>query len=256
MQDWSDVPDDFDDVQYRLQVSQARALQTAVEWYRSLWPRCTGTLYWQLNDCWPVTSWSAIDSAGRKKPLWYATRRFFAPRLLTIQPIDGKLTLCAINDTDRAWSVDASIDIRTVDGDVRRTSKRALAVPARSVERTSLDRPGESSDPNEFVIVQAGQDRALWFHPRDKEIQYPSPRFDSEMQGGRLIVRARTLVRDLCIFVDRLEPGATISDQLVTILPGETRAFDIQADRLLDVNALTSRPVLQSVNAHGHARKA
>ena len=96
----------FDDLHYLLQLNQCRALTLGVEWFRSRQPTCMGTLYWQLNDCWPVTSWAAIDGDGRLKPLWYATRRFYAPQLLTIQP-DGAeykpgdpLTLFAINDTD------------------------------------------------------------------------------------------------------------------------------------------------------------
>src|SRR5262249_6186838 len=65
----------LDDLHYRLQLNQCRALKLGVEYFRSLWPRNMGILYWQLNDCWPgVTSWSAIDGDGKFKPLWYATR--------------------------------------------------------------------------------------------------------------------------------------------------------------------------------------
>ena len=50
---------------------------------------CMGAIVWQLNDCWPVTSWAAVDGDGRRKPLWYALRRAYADRLLTVQPRDG-----------------------------------------------------------------------------------------------------------------------------------------------------------------------
>ena len=52
--------------------------RVGVEHFRSLRPRCTGTIVWQLNDCWPVTSWAAIDGDGRRKPLWYALRAAYA----------------------------------------------------------------------------------------------------------------------------------------------------------------------------------
>ena len=48
-----------------------------------------GAIVWQLNDCWPVTSWAAVDGDGRRKPLWYALRDAYADRLLTVQPRTG-----------------------------------------------------------------------------------------------------------------------------------------------------------------------
>ncbi|MFC7484554.1 hypothetical protein ACFQX7_37285 [Luedemannella flava] len=59
---------DFDEWHYLTQVNQARALTLGVEHFRSHWPVCTGTVIWQLNDCWPVTSWAAVDGDGRRKP--------------------------------------------------------------------------------------------------------------------------------------------------------------------------------------------
>src|SRR5205085_865972 len=72
--------------------------------YRSWWPRTAGALVWQLNDCWPVTSWSAIDSDERPKPLFYALRHAFAPRLLTVQLRQERPTLIAVNDHDEPWT--------------------------------------------------------------------------------------------------------------------------------------------------------
>ena len=63
------------------------ASSTSAPWRRSAWAPCM----WQLNDCWPVTSWAAVDGDGRRKPLWYALRRSYRDRLLTIQPRDGEL---------------------------------------------------------------------------------------------------------------------------------------------------------------------
>jgi beta-mannosidase len=80
---------DLDDWHFLTQVVQARALTTAVEHLRSHPQRCTGVLWWQLNDCWPAVSWSVVDSAGRRKPSWYALRRAYADELLTLQPLAG-----------------------------------------------------------------------------------------------------------------------------------------------------------------------
>ena len=71
-------PKDFASRLYLSQVQQALAIETAVAYWRTLWPRCRGAVVWQLNDWWPVASWSSLEYDGRWKPLHYAMRRFFA----------------------------------------------------------------------------------------------------------------------------------------------------------------------------------
>jgi hypothetical protein len=83
------APRDFDDWHYLTQLNQARAVAFGIEHFRSLRPLCMGSIMWQLNDCWPVTSWAAVDGDGRKKPLWYAMRDAYADRLLTLRPRTG-----------------------------------------------------------------------------------------------------------------------------------------------------------------------
>ena len=70
---------------YLSQLNQAVCVGTGVEQYRRSMPRCMGALYWQLEDCWPVTSWSSVEYTGRWKALHYAARRFYAPALVTAE---------------------------------------------------------------------------------------------------------------------------------------------------------------------------
>lgn len=76
-------PVEFEKVIYATQLMQADAIRIAVEHFRRNRGRCMGALYWQLNDCWPVTSWAAIDYEGRSKALYYSSQKFFAPLLLS-----------------------------------------------------------------------------------------------------------------------------------------------------------------------------
>jgi beta-mannosidase len=71
------------DLIYLSQLNQAYCMQTGVEHYRRLMPHCMGALYWQLNDCWPVASWSSIEFTGRWRALHFVARRFFAPALVS-----------------------------------------------------------------------------------------------------------------------------------------------------------------------------
>ncbi|MBX3403567.1 MAG: hypothetical protein KF699_09175 [Phycisphaeraceae bacterium] len=94
---------------------QARVVARGIEWHRANRPRCGGVLFWQLNDCWAGHSWSAIDAAGRKKPLWEAARRAMSPRVLTVHEVDGSPVVLAINDTDEAW--EGEVTVRRVGAD-------------------------------------------------------------------------------------------------------------------------------------------
>lgn len=76
-------PKDFDHLLYASQLLQAEAIRYGVEHWRRHRGRCMGAIYWQVNDCWPVASWSSIDYAHRWKALHYFSKRFFAPVLLS-----------------------------------------------------------------------------------------------------------------------------------------------------------------------------
>lgn len=76
-------PKSQDDLIYLSQLNQAHCMQVGVEHYRRISPHCMGALYWQLNDTWPVASWSSLEFTGRWKALHYAAKRFFAPAMVS-----------------------------------------------------------------------------------------------------------------------------------------------------------------------------
>lgn len=79
---------------YLSQLNQAYCMQVGVEHYRRLMPHCMGALYWQLNDCWPVASWSSIEFTGRWRALHHVARRFFAPAIVSAHvPGDEETTI-------------------------------------------------------------------------------------------------------------------------------------------------------------------
>ncbi|MEX2382383.1 MAG: glycoside hydrolase family 2 protein [Opitutales bacterium] len=83
-------PRDYAATVYLSQIMQAHCIRTGVEHMRRNMPRTMGSLYWQLNDCWPVASWSGIDFGGRWKALHYAAKRFYAPALLSLKRSGGE----------------------------------------------------------------------------------------------------------------------------------------------------------------------
>ncbi len=115
------VPEGFECFVYLSQVQQAIAIKTAVEYWRSLRPACMGTLFWQLNDNWPVASWSSIEYNGAWKLLHYAARRFFDPLLLCAWQKDGKVELSLVNDLPRESRCKATLRVVNLEGKVVRT---------------------------------------------------------------------------------------------------------------------------------------
>ncbi|MEW9552247.1 glycoside hydrolase family 2 protein [Nonomuraea sp. NPDC050783] len=220
------VPGDFDRWHYLTQVNQARAVATGVAHWRSHWPVCAGTVVWQLNDCWPVTSWAAIDGAARPKPLYHELRRLYADRLLTFQSRDGARVLAVDNQSPAPWRDEALVRRVHADGTVLAEERVPFDVPPRSVALLPLTVAEFKEAGEEVLIADAGELRDVVLGRPDKEFAYPPADFDLRLDasGGTLkvVITARSLVRDLLLQADRLGPAAAADRGLVTLLPGES----------------------------------
>jgi len=95
-------PKDFPSFLYVSQVLQAEGIKIGAEHFRRSRPETMGSIFWQLNDCWPVASWSSIDYYGRWKALQYYARRFYAPILVSPHVEDGSLKVYIVNDQPNA----------------------------------------------------------------------------------------------------------------------------------------------------------
>jgi beta-mannosidase len=123
-------PVDFPNFVYLSQIQQGLAIKTAVTQWRSLKPHCMGTLYWQLNDTWPVCSWASLDHGGGWKLLHHMARRFYADVTVVCVPEGGDFVLKAVND--RRAPADLRIEAWAVamDGTSRLIAKTETSVPA------------------------------------------------------------------------------------------------------------------------------
>jgi len=144
-------PNDFDTLLYASQLIQAEAIKYAVEHFRRNRGRCMGAVYWQLNDCWPVASWSSIDYFFRWKALHYYAKRFFQPLmischeegLLTQNPnanhqpqvkaaIEKSFRLCAANETMEDKKLTVKWEIRDAKASVIKEKTIPVKAPALS----------------------------------------------------------------------------------------------------------------------------
>ena len=229
---------DFTDWHFLAQLAQARAVRTGIEWLRAV-ERCAGTMVWQLNDCWPVTSWALVDGAGAPKPAWHAARAAHADRLLTIQPrgkLDGTdapgLDAVLVNDTDEAWLAEGRARRLDFGGGERGAQSFARDVAPRSVARIALAETLWRADaPQRELIVAdaAGAARADWFHRPDRALDYPEPLLEARIDGDAMHVTARSLVRELMLRPDMVRPDWRVDRGPVTLLPGESATFRVRS---------------------------
>ena len=135
-------PEGFANFVYLSQVQQGIAIKTAVDYWRSLKPHCMGALYWQLNDTWPVASWSSVDYGGSWKVLHYMARRFFQPvSVAAIPSTDGtEIALSLVNDTLDDVTVTINLFLLTLSGE-RRTLASVDAVCSPDAAVTVLSVP-------------------------------------------------------------------------------------------------------------------
>jgi beta-mannosidase len=140
MTDMFRMPKDFASLVYLSMVLQAEGIRYGVEHWRRNMHRVSGTLYWQLNDCWPVASWASIDYFGRWKALHYVARRFYAPLLLSIEDEGTWMGVHVTSDCTQPWSGTARWSLEMLDGEVIVSGQdEVMAVPLASTEVCTLD---------------------------------------------------------------------------------------------------------------------
>jgi beta-mannosidase len=248
------LPNDMQDWHWAMSLNQAIAIRTGVEWFRSLQPHCMGTILWQLNDCWPVVSWAAIDGYGRQKPLWYAVKAAYEPRLLTIQPSDAGLVLAAVNDTAENWEMVAIIQRLGFDGTVLAGGDVHIDVPAFGAVTLPIQSTlsAASDVTSELLVVTGGEQRAFWWFAEARDSVLPAAGFDAtatRVDGGVDVrVVAKTVIRDLAILSDIVDPDASADRMLISLLPGEEVVVRISTEWSGEASRFIDGDVLRSMN--------
>ena len=223
-------PRDAADTLYLSQVQQAVAIKTAVEAWRPLRPHCMGTLYWQLNDLWPVSSWSSLEYGGKWKPLHYHARRFYAPLAIMAAPSDdgAAIEIWAVNDTERAVSATAAVRLVAFDGAVlaRETFRAALPPDSatRLASRPLADYGAGPERAGRFLALEMdGAPQNGFFFSPFKDAPLADAAVAAAFDGFRV-----TLSSDApAFFVWANAEGirGEFDDNSLTLLPGEPRTI-------------------------------
>jgi beta-mannosidase len=219
------------------QLSQAEGLKFGVEHFRRRRPHCSGALVWQLNDCWPGTSWSVLDYYGVGKAGYFYLRRAFVPVLASFKALDdGSVELWVTNDTLAEFEDTAMIRLRTFVGrDLAEERVRLRVGPGGSQPVWHMRVGQVDAGPEHYLVVRS--DTAAFppnrhFFAAIKDLRRPSvhPQLTSsafDSGGLRLTVRAPYDGYVLFAHVAAGEPATRFSDNFFDLEPGEERTLSV-----------------------------
>lgn len=240
------VPEKFEDFVYVGLVLQGHGMRHGMEAHRRNRPYCMGTLYWQLNDSWPVVSWSSIDYYGNWKALHYQVKRAFAPILINPIQEGDSLSLYLLSDKLEALN-QLMLEMKLIDFNGKTLKKKEIK---------SIGLPGNTSlrvrqEPLD-VLLTAEQRRTTfmqfilkdkagrkiteetYFLCPTKELSLPKTEIACKVkqQDGQCEVTLTSprLAKD--VFVEIPVQGARFSDNFFDLLPGETKKITITSPLL------------------------
>jgi beta-mannosidase len=240
-------PKDFASFLYVSQVLQAEGIKMGAEHFRRSRPETMGSIFWQLNDCWPVASWSSTDYYGRWKALQYYARRFYAPVLVSPHVKDGTVKTYIVSD--KMEPIHAQLKVRLMDFE-----GKVLLEDSQAVEVTPLASKVYLDWPLKKLTDAAGGDASRVFvvaevWSGDKQlssnISYLVPvrairlkpaqlKVDASGASGSYKIRVTSPVLARSVYVSVGNLDAKFSDNYFSLLPGETETITVTSAASLD----------------------
>ena len=251
MLSWFRLPPSFDMTLWLSQILQGMAIKYAVEHWRRAMPRGMGTLYWQLNDCWPVASWSSIDYSGRWKALHYMARHFYAP-LLVSGLEDAEKSAVEIHVTsDRLQPCAGAVrwSLTDVAGQVVRQGQRDCTIRPRRNQRV------ERLDLSAEVARHGVRDLMLWLElevdgqtvssnfvslARPKHMELANPGIGTSVRSlkdGRYAVTLKTARPALWAWLELGDIDARYSDAFFHLAPDKPVRVVVEPARSLSASS-------------------
>lgn len=227
------LPKDFESLVYLSLVLQAEGIRYGVEHWRRHTKRVSGTLYWQLNDCWQVASWSSLDYFGRWKALHYAARRFYAPLMLSIEDAPPKQSIFISSDLMKDWSGKVRWALVDLDGKVLESGEKAASVSTNGVtevealdfsQHLNLDSRRELAFMAELWEGETCLTRQMAFFMPTKHLALKDPQIKSKLSVKNGVLSIEVLSKSLARLVEVSLNGADVvfSDNYFD-LPAQTK---------------------------------
>ena len=270
---WFQAPNSFESTLWLTQILQGMSIKYACEHWRRMMPRGMGTLYWQLNDCWPVASWSSIDYHGRWKALHYMAKHFFAPLMVSGVEDVAKGCVEVHVTSDLLEQVDAKVKwtVTDVDGKVllRGGRKvRAAACSSRKVETLRLSELAELHEKRGLLVwlelkapgKPVSRNLAFFARPiRRPRIFSPRPKHldlsrkpgitkkIAKRGDGSFDIRLSSKHPALWVWLELDKVDAKLSDNFCHLRPGASVKVHVRPAKKLTAKELRSQLRVQSL---------
>lgn len=229
------VPEKFEDLIYAGLILQGQGMRHGIEAHRRHRPYCMGSLPWQLNDSWPVVSWSSIDYYGNWKAMHYQIRRAFAPVLVDAIKAGNNLSYYIMSDRLTDEELTLNLELMDFNGKVYRKQKVDGLLPANTsklfyqepVEQALAGRDSATTFMHMVVKSKKGEvlsDEIYYFaHPKDQLLPKTPLQWQVKQKKGycEVTVKADKLARD--IFIEVPVQGVRFSDNFFDLLPGQKK---------------------------------
>lgn len=232
-------PVDFEDQLYVGQLLQAEAIKKAIETHRSQMPYCMGSLYWQLNDCWPVASWSGIDYYGRWKALHYFAREAFKNQIVSVTIEGNNLVIRGISDVE---GITGSLRISLMDFQGISLWNRSMSVSMPSngskilatIGLDKLPAMQHKTDALLYVTFMKNErliDSDIFYLEKPKNLQLPFPDISTHIRQRNDKYEIEITAKNLCKNLMLISEGNAyaFSDNYFDLLPGETKVVTVQS---------------------------
>ena len=224
------LPKDIDEYILFSQIAQAEGLKFGIEHFRRRKPHCSGTLVWQLNDCWPVLSWSVLDYYGVPKASYHFLRRVYAPLLASFKAVEDGVELWLTNDMLTEYAEVVSVRLGTFDGEIVWEESRAVSV-AGGASTCVWRMANLDATPGHFLHVRSASggfpDNRHFFGDIKDLVREPvSPHMDIHARGPRELDIDLFAPDDSYVYFAHLVsrfPSTRFDDNYVDILPGAVR---------------------------------
>ncbi|MCZ8520870.1 MULTISPECIES: beta-mannosidase [Paenibacillus] len=266
-------PKDFRSFLYMSQVLQGEAMQTAIEAHRRRMGFCMGSLYWQMNDCWPVASWAGMDYLGRWKALQYYAKRSFRDVMLSVDENGGAIEVHGVSDRQAPLTGTLQLQLLDFQGQALKTWSASVVLSANAaglLKSLATDEVLDGADPASVMLLARfeGSDGTVdskehYFVPaKDIRLGTPGVKVTRTTDGEevRFTLDADRLAKQVWL---SSEAEGHFTDNFFDLVPGRpvTVAFRKRSDGSAaftagDPGEVTVRSMVDFIQAGGRAEIA
>jgi len=229
------IPKDFVQYNYVSQLLQARGMQIAIDAHRRAKPYNMGTLYWQLNDCWPVVSWSSIDYLGNWKAFHYQLKRSFEQQVILTEEKEGTLHFYAVNDGVTKFN-DVVVEIQAMKWNGEIVNEITTVPTGKTLEEIvkfdpiKIENIIPDSDKNEIFLKLTLKDghgntiaQNTHFFSKPKDLKLAKPAITiQKISPTQIQVSTDVLAKDVYLMGDH-----HFSDNFFDLLPNTSRIIQV-----------------------------